>query len=663
MAKKITLRNDTATNTGKGAKMTHAEMDANLESFFISSSLDGNVLKLYSTGSANVDSIDLSAIISSAPSSPGAQGTQGVQGTTGVGTQGTDGIQGTQGIAGGAASQGIQGIQGLEGIQGLDGAQGTAGAGAQGTDGVQGAQGTDGIGSQGTQGIAGSAASQGVQGIQGEQGIQGPAAEGSQGTAIAPFAFASVNTTNNGSGINISWSNWDSQNSTLDFTFTTPQANTDYTVVTDSEVFDNYFVGISNKTVNGFTAEFYDDTQSRTPSTFAEFTFLVYASTPLVQTGVGAQGITGAQGLLGLQGTQGIQGEQGLQGTQGIQGLQGIQGTQGIQGLDGLQGTTGTAGSTSGRIYYFNQSITNVSSYSQLGTQPTTSAETDTAVISTANGDTKIKDFISDAFDFTVIPGGVQRFFLWMTKENQNDHIETYVVLKVTDNAGNVIATAGTSQAVDVTWNNNNTTPSLVNVDITFPTTSVSIGQRMLVEVWARNNENQDNVVTLYTEGASHYSYVVTSVGATSGVTGAQGTQGIQGTQGTQGIQGIQGLEGPVTADYYDIVYRSFSGPGYDVVPKVIAGTSQIVANTASTTISISEIGGLTLGEQVHITATLLGVNNISRVISINTPAGFQGSPVTLNAAGQVIFQLDQGVDNNTFFMYHVWYTPTAFPG
>ena len=102
-------------------------------------------------------------------------------------------------------------------------------------------------------------------------------------TAIVPFAIASVNTTSNGSGIGISWSNWNSSNSTLDFTFSTPQPNTDYIVITDTEVFDDFFVGVTNKSVNGFRAEFYDSSQSRTPSTFSEFNFIVYASDPTQQ--------------------------------------------------------------------------------------------------------------------------------------------------------------------------------------------------------------------------------------------------------------------------------------------------------------------------------------------------------------------------------------------
>lgn len=99
---------------------------------------------------------------------------------------------------------------------------------------------------------------------------------------IAPVAFGSVKDTADGSGTGISWSNWDSLNSQLDFTFDVAQPDANYTVVTDSETFDDYFVGISNKTTTGFTAAFYDSSQNRSPSSFSPFTFLVYGSTPTV---------------------------------------------------------------------------------------------------------------------------------------------------------------------------------------------------------------------------------------------------------------------------------------------------------------------------------------------------------------------------------------------
>jgi hypothetical protein len=118
------------------------------------------------------------------------------------------------------------------------------------------------------------------------------AANGSSGSTsvIAPVAFAFVNTTSDGTGTGISWGSWNSSNYTLDFTFDTAQSDTDYSVITDSETFDDYFVGISNKSTTGFRAEFYDNSQSREPSAFSPFTFIVYASTPTIDVSGGGGG-------------------------------------------------------------------------------------------------------------------------------------------------------------------------------------------------------------------------------------------------------------------------------------------------------------------------------------------------------------------------------------
>jgi hypothetical protein len=115
---------------------------------------------------------------------------------------------------------------------------------------------------------------------------------GSSGSTsvIAPVAFAFVDTTANSTGTGISWGSWNSSNHTLDFTFDTAQSDANYSVITDSETFDDFFVGISNKTTTGFRAEFYDNSQSRTPSTFSPFTFIIYASTPTIDVSGGSGG-------------------------------------------------------------------------------------------------------------------------------------------------------------------------------------------------------------------------------------------------------------------------------------------------------------------------------------------------------------------------------------
>ena len=104
---------------------------------------------------------------------------------------------------------------------------------------------------------------------------------GGSSTAILPFAFGRVISTSNASGNGISWSNWNSGSSTLDFAFNTAQPNTDYFIVTDNEFGDDINVSISSKTVNGFTASFYDDNGSNvTPNSSRPFGFIIYGSNP-----------------------------------------------------------------------------------------------------------------------------------------------------------------------------------------------------------------------------------------------------------------------------------------------------------------------------------------------------------------------------------------------
>jgi len=133
-----------------------------------------------------------------------------------------------------------------------------------------------------------------------------------------------------------------------------------------------------------------------------------------------------------------------------------------------------------------------------------------------------------------------------MSKEDQNSDLEVYAKLYVTDNAGNNLALVGDSQPTNIGWNNNNTTPVFSETDIAIITSQVQVGQRMKVEIYAINNENQNKNVTFYTEGSSHYSYVVTSVSA---LQGEKGDTGEKGDQGPIGLTGATGPTGPAGAD------------------------------------------------------------------------------------------------------------------
>jgi len=264
----------------------------------------------------------------------------------------------------------------------------------------------------------------------------------------------------------------------------------------------------------------------------------------------GTSGSSGANGIDGTSGSSGSSGIDGIDGTSGSSGSSGSSGTSGADGSSGLSGTNGTSGSsgrdgfTTGVIYYFNESVVEVSPYKQLSKDVIVSAEQSVTVSAIKNTDTKLQTYISSPFGFNIIPGGVQRFKLWTTKPSVNDDVELFVTLKVTDGSGNVLQTLGNSQPIQIGWNNNNTTPVLLETDITLLGGIIDPSYRMMVDIWARNNENQDLDTTFYTEGVSHYSYVITTTGQIASTSGTSGTSGIDGTSGSSGIDGTSGSSG-----------------------------------------------------------------------------------------------------------------------
>ena len=192
----------------------------------------------------------------------------------------------------------------------------------------------------------------------------------------------------------------------------------------------------------------------------------------------------------------------------------GASGTSGgASGSSGTSGANGASGITTGAIYYFNDSVIEVNGIKQLATEPTSgSQQTITTTVQHGGAEQLIESYISEQFGFNVIPGGVQRFNLWFTKPSSGDDVEVYVELSLRDSAGNLVATVGSSQPTNIGWNNNANTPVEVTTDITIPTSTVDPTYRMQVDVLAVNNENQDRDIVFYTEGTSHYSFVVTTV-------------------------------------------------------------------------------------------------------------------------------------------------------
>jgi len=103
-------------------------------------------------------------------------------------------------------------------------------------------------------------------------------------TIISPSAFAYVNTTSDGSGTNISWSNWNNSAGTLDFTFTTPQSDVNYAVISDVEGYDDVNIQVTSKSTTGFTVSIYNDAGDvKAPGGIGTFSIIVYASTPTLE--------------------------------------------------------------------------------------------------------------------------------------------------------------------------------------------------------------------------------------------------------------------------------------------------------------------------------------------------------------------------------------------
>jgi hypothetical protein len=123
--------------------------------------------------------------------------------------------------------------------------------------------------------------------------------------------------------------------------------------------------------------------------------------------------LTGATGPTGPQGIQGITGPTGPTGAQGLS----ITGPTGAIGPTGPTGPIGPQGFSQGRFYYFNQSVTELGSFKELGQDPTGASEQTVAVNISGNSTSLVSEFISEPFDFTIIPGGVQRFTLEFTKD------------------------------------------------------------------------------------------------------------------------------------------------------------------------------------------------------------------------------------------------------
>ena len=145
-------------------------------------------------------------------------------------------------------------------------------------------------------------------------------------TVIAPAAQGYINSENDGTAAGCSYV-ISGGGGTATVTFNTPMTDTNYSVITDKEGFDEHQVLTGNKSLTSFTMLSRDSagTQVMSPNSWP-YSFVVYASDPV-------QNIVATKGDTGIAGTNGAVGADGA-------------GTTIVANFDGLIALTGmTAGS------------------------------------------------------------------------------------------------------------------------------------------------------------------------------------------------------------------------------------------------------------------------------------------------------------------------------
>ena len=172
-------------------------------------------------------------------------------------------------------------------------------------------------------------------------------------------------------------------------------------------------------------------------------------------------------------------------------------------------------GSGGGQIFYLNLSQSQGSNR-LLSTTASTASEQSTGVTINNGVTGTIASFQSQPLNTTLLPGGIWSFYLHSYKENTNASFNIFVeVYKRT--SGGTQTLLFTTDPTPVTTNSPN--PSMQLSDGYFSGTSLSVSDGVVAVVRATNTDNQPHIITLVTEGSTHYSYVVSTIPTQQGLT------------------------------------------------------------------------------------------------------------------------------------------------
>jgi hypothetical protein len=201
-----------------------------------------------------------------------------------------------------------------------------------------------------------------------------------------------------------------------------------------------------------------------------------------------------------------------------------------------------------GQNYFINYTVSSsVSPYKTLGRLTTTGSQQSITTNLTANQTGVLVDggFMTVDGDpnITVIPNGLWHGYFYFTKNNSTDNVNVYYTVSKYSNTG-VKTALFTSDTVEIGWSNNNTTPVEIKINAVATSATLSSTDRIILDIYADNVDNQNRTITFYTEGSFHYSYLVTTIAAPAGTSGTSGTAGTSGTPGSSGTSGTAGTSG-----------------------------------------------------------------------------------------------------------------------
>jgi hypothetical protein len=155
--------------------------------------------------------------------------------------------------------------------------------------------------------------------------------------------------------------------------------------------------------------------------------------------------------------------------------------------------------------------------------------------------------FITDSGDpsILIVPNGIWHAYVYFSKQAINNNLNVYYVVSKYSTGG-IKTTLFTSSQVPIEWDTNNSTPVEIKINALATTAALDISDRIILDLYVNNNDNQSRTVTFYTEGSTSYSYLVTTLGpaSSSGTSGSSGSSGSSGTSGSSGSSGSSGTSG-----------------------------------------------------------------------------------------------------------------------